>query len=151
MAQEIAYVLKECLDQLGNTPNVVRICTKCEHLCQSEHLNPGGSIKDRVALSCSKRRKKGKLKSGDFHRGTHNRKPHPHRLEVGIWATGGYCHARKHERGAKKIIRRWGRRSFSPCETECGGSHLRGQRTPEAGRDVFIRSIRNPDNPLCHY
>ncbi|HDM32573.1 MAG TPA: pyridoxal-phosphate dependent enzyme, partial [Deltaproteobacteria bacterium] len=58
---------KSILDQIGNTPIVcLRSMTGADIFAKAEYLNPGGSIKDRVALFMLEEAiRKGRLRPGD--------------------------------------------------------------------------------------
>ena len=63
-------VRKGFVDLVGNTPllrlNKVSDATGCEILGKCEFLNPGGSVKDRIALRMvEEAEKSGRIKPGD--------------------------------------------------------------------------------------
>ena len=120
------------LETIGNTPHI-RINRlfgdRAEVWMKSERANPGGSIKDRIALAMIEdAERSGKLKpGGDDHRadlGQYRHRPRHGRRGQGLQADPG--HARKHEpRAAPADARLW--RDLRPDRQ--GEGHVRRGRS----------------------
>ncbi|HPC46857.1 MAG TPA: cysteine synthase A [Deltaproteobacteria bacterium] len=148
---------KNVLDQIGNTPIV---CLKeafgANIFAKAEHLNPGGSIKDRVALfMLEEARRSGALKEGDV-----IAEPTSGNTGIGMALVGGIMGHRvicvmpenmSEER--KKIIRALGAELIqTPAEESLEGCIRVVNRLREEIPNLFVpQQFENPNNPLAHY
>jgi len=148
---------KNVLDQIGNTPIV---CLKgvldANIFAKAEHLNPGGSIKDRVALFMLQEAKKaGQLKDGDI-----IAEPTSGNTGIGMALVGGLMGHRviivmpenmSEER--KKIIRALGAELILTPAKESIEGCIRVIKELQKTRDnVYVpQQFENPNNPLAHY
>jgi cysteine synthase A len=147
---------KNVLDQIGNTPIVcLKEALGANIFAKAEHLNPGGSIKDRVALFMLEEAKKaGQLKNGDI-----IAEPTSGNTGIGMALVGGVMghhvicvmpENMSEER--KKIIAALGAELIlTPAEQSLEGC-IRVIRDLQAGRaDVYVpQQFENPNNPLAH-
>ena len=142
------------LDLIGNTP-LVKL-GKERIFGKAEFLNPGGSIKDRVALSMLE----GAQRDGKLKPGTIICEPTSGNTGIGIALIGrlkGYKvkivmpEGMSEER--KKIIRALGAELIlTPDELSIDGSVQESRRIAAEDPNVFIpQQFENPDNPRCHY
>ncbi len=142
------------LDLIGNTP-LVRL--KGENIyAKAEFLNPGGSIKDRVALAMLEvAERDGRLRADSI-----IVEPTSGNTGIGVALIGrlkGYevrivmPQGMSEER--KKIIRGLGAELIlTPDEESIGGAVQRVREIAEADPRVFVpQQFENPDNPRCHY
>jgi cysteine synthase A len=142
------------LDLIGNTP-LVRL--KGEKIfAKAEFLNPGGSIKDRVALAMLEGAERdGRLKPDSI-----LCEPTSGNTGIGIALIGrlkGYRvkivmpEGMSQER--KKIIRALGAELIlTPDEESIEGAVRRVRQIAAADPRVFVpQQFENPDNPRCHY
>ena len=142
------------LDLIGNTP-LVRL--KGENIfAKAEFLNPGGSIKDRVALAMLEGAERdGRLKPDSI-----IVEPTSGNTGIGVALIGrlkGYQvrivmpQGMSEER--KKIIRALGAELIlTPDEESIGGAVRRVREIAAADPRVFVpQQFENPDNPRCHY
>ncbi len=148
---------KNILDQIGNTPIVcLRSLTGADIFAKAEYLNPGGSIKDRVALFMLEEAiRKGRLKPGDT-----IVEPSSGNTGIGMALVGGLLGFKviivmpenmSEER--KKIIRALGADVIlTPAEKSLAGSVEKAREIQESKNNIFIpQQFENPDNPLTHY
>jgi cysteine synthase A len=142
------------LDLIGNTP-LIRL--RGENICaKGEFLNPGGSIKDRVALAMLEGAERdGRLKPDSI-----IVEPTSGNTGIGVSLIGrlkGYQvrivmpQGMSEER--KKIIRALGAELIlTPDEESIGGAVRRVEEIAGSDSRVFVpQQFENPDNPRCHY
>jgi len=142
------------LDLIGNTP-LVRL--KGENIfAKAEFLNPGGSIKDRVALAMIE----GAERDGRLKPNSVICEPTSGNTGIGVALVGrlkGYTvkivmpEGMSEER--KKIIRALGAELIlTPDEESIAGAVRRVNEIAAADPRVFVpQQFENPDNPRCHY
>jgi cysteine synthase A len=142
------------LDLIGNTP-LVRL--RGENIyAKAEFLNPGGSIKDRVALAMLE----GAERDGRLKPDTIICEPTSGNTGIGIALIGrlkGYAvriampEGMSEER--KKIIRALGAELvLTPDEESIEGAVKAVQRMAAEDPRVYVpQQFENPDNPRCHY
>lgn len=142
------------LSLIGNTP-LLRL--KGENIyAKAEFLNPGGSIKDRVALAMLE----GAERDGKLRPNSIIVEPTSGNTGIGISLVGrvkGYQvrivmpEGMSEER--KKIIRALGAELIlTPDEKSIGGAvELVRQMAAEDPRVFVPQQFENPDNPRCHY
>jgi len=142
------------LDLIGNTP-LVRL--KGENVfAKAEFLNPGGSIKDRVALAMLEGAERdGRLKADSI-----IVEPTSGNTGIGVALIGrikGYPvkiimpEGMSEER--KKIIKALGAELIlTPDAESIPGAVKKAKEMAAADRRIFIpQQFENPDNPRCHY
>lgn len=142
------------LDLIGNTPLVQ---LRGENIFgKAEFLNPGGSIKDRVALAMLEGAERdGRLKPDSI-----ICEPTSGNTGIGIALIGrmkGYAvrivmpEGMSEER--KKIIRALGAELIlTPDEESIGGAVRKVEEIAASDPRVFVPDqFKNPDNPRCHY
>lgn len=142
------------LDLIGNTPLVQlrgeRIFGK------AEFLNPGGSVKDRVALAMLE----GAERDGRLHPDSIICEPTSGNTGIGVALIGrlkGYPvkivmpEGMSDER--KKIIRALGAELIlTPDDESIDGAVRKVREIAQADPRVFVpQQFENPDNPRCHY
>jgi len=141
------------LDLIGNTP-LIRLRGECVY-AKAEFLNPGGSIKDRVALAMIE----GAERDGRLHRDSIIVEPTSGNTGIGVALIGrlkGYKvrivmpQGMSEER--KKIIRALGAELILTCDEESiGGAVKRVQELAAEDARVFVpQQFENPNNPRCH-
>lgn len=142
------------LDLIGNTP-LLRL--KNENIfAKAEFLNPGGSIKDRVALAMLE----GAERDGRLRPDSIIVEATSGNTGIGVALIGrlkGYQvrivmpQGMSEER--KKIIRALGAELIlTPDEESIDGAVRRVQEIATADSRVFVpQQFENPDNPRCHY
>ena len=142
------------LDLIGNTP-LVRL--RDENIyAKAEFLNPGGSIKDRVALAMLE----GAQRDGRLRADSIIVEPTSGNTGIGVALIGrlkGYPvrivmpQGMSEER--KKIIRALGAELIlTPDEESIGGAVERVRHIAADDARVFVpQQFENPDNPRCHY
>ena len=142
------------LDLIGNTP-LIRL--KGETVCaKAEFLNPGGSIKDRVALAMLE----GAERDKRLHPDSIIVEPTSGNTGIGVALIGrlkGYTvrivmpQGMSEER--KKIIRALGADLIlTPDEESIDGAVRRVREMAAEDSRVFVpQQFENPDNPRCHY
>jgi cysteine synthase len=142
------------LDLIGNTP-LIRLGTE-PIFAKAEFLNPGGSIKDRVALAMLEGAERdGRLKPDSI-----IVEPTSGNTGIGIALIGrlkGYRvkivmpEGMSDER--KKIIRAFGAELIlTPDRESIAGAVQRATEIAAADPRVFVpQQFENPDNPRCHY
>lgn len=142
------------LDLIGNTP-LIRL--KGEPIfAKAEFLNPGGSIKDRVALAMIE----GAERDGRLRPDSILCEPTSGNTGIGIALIGrlkGLAvtivmpEGMSEER--KKLIRALGAQLvLTPDEESLGGAVRKVREIAAADRRVFVpQQFENPDNPRCHY
>ena len=142
------------LDLIGNTP-LVRLGGE-RVFCKAEFLNPGGSIKDRVALAMIEGAERdGRLKPGSI-----LVEPTSGNTGIGVALVGrlkGYQvrivmpEGMSEER--KKLVKALGADLLlTPSEESLDGAVRRAREIAEADPRVFVpQQFENPDNPRAHY
>ena len=142
------------LDLIGNTP-LIRLKGESVY-AKAEFLNPGGSIKDRVALAMLEGAERdGKLKADSI-----IVEPTSGNTGIGIALVGrlkGYTvrivmpENMSEER--KKLIRALGAELvLTPAKDSIGGAVERVRQMAEEDKRVFVpQQFENPDNPRIHY
>jgi cysteine synthase A len=142
------------LDLIGNTP-LIRL--RGENICaKAEFLNPGGSIKDRVALAMLE----GAQRDGRLHPDSIIVEPTSGNTGIGVALIGrlkGYKvrivmpQGMSEER--KKLILALGADLIlTPDEESIGGAVERVRQLAAEDARVFVpQQFENPDNPRCHY
>ncbi|MFO8012857.1 MAG: cysteine synthase A [Phycisphaerae bacterium] len=142
------------LDLIGNTP-LVRLNGE-RIFCKAEFLNPGGSIKDRVALAMIE----GAERDGRLKPGAVLVEPTSGNTGIGIALVGrlkGYQvrivmpEGMSEER--KKLVKALGADLvLTPSEESLDGSVRRARDIAEADpRVLVLQQFENPDNPRIHY
>ena len=142
------------LDLIGNTP-LVKLGNE-NIFGKAEFLNPGGSIKDRVALAMLE----GAERDGKLKPDTIICEPTSGNTGIGIALIGrlkGYKvrivmpEGMSEER--KKIIRALGAELvLTPDELSIDGAVQEANRMAAEDAHIFIpQQFENPDNPRCHY
>jgi cysteine synthase A len=142
------------LDLIGNTP-MIRL--KGESIfTKAEFLNPGGSIKDRVALSMIE----GAQRAGKLNKDTLLVEPTSGNTGIGLALVGrlkGYrvriVMPENMSEERKKLIRALGAELvLTPAEQSIDGAVRRAKEMAAEDRRVFIpNQFENPDNPRVHY
>ena len=142
------------LDLIGNTP-LLRLAGE-NVFAKAEFLNPGGSIKDRVALSMIEGAERdGKLKAGSV-----IVEPTSGNTGIGVALVGrlkGYRvvivmpEGMSEER--KKLIRALGAELvLTPDEQGIPGAVDRVRQMAIADKNIYVpQQFENPDNPRAHY
>ena len=144
------------LDLIGNIP-MLRLgkLTQLPVFAKCEFLNPGGSIKDRIALemiSCAE--ETGQLKPGDT-----IVEPTSGNTGIGIALVGvqkGYrvviCMPENMSEERKKIIRALGAElDLTPAEDNIQGAVDRAAELASQPGHFSPQQFENPANPRCHY
>ena len=148
---------KSILDQIGNTPIVcLRSMTGADIFAKAEYLNPGGSIKDRVALFMLEEAiRKGRLRPGDT-----IVEPSSGNTGIGMALVGGLLgfkviivRPENMSEERKKIISALGADVvLTPADKSLAGAVEKAKEIRETSDKVFIpQQFENPDNPLTHY
>ena len=148
---------KGVLDQIGNTPIVcLKSVTDANIFAKAEYLNPGGSIKDRVALfMLEEALRKGTLKTGDI-----LVEPTSGNTGIGIALVGGLMGFRviiampeNMSQERKKIIEALGAEIvLTPANESMEGAIKKVREIQATMPNVFIpNQFENPVNPLAHY
>ncbi|HQP31429.1 MAG TPA: cysteine synthase A [Deltaproteobacteria bacterium] len=148
---------KNVLDQIGNTPMVcLKNVLAADIFAKAEHLNPGGSIKDRVALFMLEEAKRsGALKEGDI-----IAEPTSGNTGIGMALVGGIMghpvivvmpENMSEER--KKIIKALGAELIlTPAKESLAGCIRVIQEIKNTRKNVYVpQQFENPNNPLAHY
>ena len=145
------------LDLIGNTPLLsLEATTGIELYAKAEFLNPGGSIKDRIALNMlEEAEKSGKLRPGMTI-------IEPTSVNTGIGLA--LCGVRKGYRviivmpenmseERKKIIHALGAELvLTPPELSIGGSVEKAEEIASSSDEYFVpQQFENPANPDAHY
>lgn len=145
------------LDLIGNTPLLsLKETTGCEIYAKAEFLNPGGSIKDRIALNMLEQaEREGRLKPGMT-----IIEPTSGNTGIGL----ALCGVRKGYRviivmpenmsdERKKIIRALGAELvLTSPELSIGGSVEKAMEIASSSDDYFVpQQFENPANPDMHY
>lgn len=150
-------VVESVLDIIGNTPMIsLRKLTGLCIFAKAEYLNPGGSIKDRVArYMIEQAEARGVLKSGMT-----IMEPTSGNTGIGVALAGvqkGYkvviVMPENMSEERKKIILALGAELIlTKAEDSIGGSVAEVQRRKSSDPSIFIpQQFENPDNPRIHY
>lgn len=142
------------LDLIGNTP-LIRLKEERVY-AKAEFLNPGGSVKDRVALAMLE----GAKRDGKLHPDSIIVEPTSGNTGIGLALVGrlkGYTvrivmpAGMSEER--KKLIRALGAELIlTPDKEGLEGAVRAAEEIARKDPRVFIpQQFENPDNPLCHY
>jgi len=142
------------LDLIGNTP-LLRLRNERIY-AKAEFLNPGGSIKDRVALSMIE----GAERDGKLHPGSIIVEPTSGNTGIGVALVGrlkGYRviivmpDGMSEER--KKLIKALGAELvLTPAEQSIAGAVRRVEEMAAQDPQLFVpQQFENPDNPRVHY
>jgi cysteine synthase A len=153
----IFMITENVLDLIGNTPMLsLRKLTGRNIFAKAEYLNPGGSIKDRVAKHMIERAEaKGVLRPGMT-----ILEPTSGNTGIGIALAGiqkGYrvviVMPDNMSEERKKIISALGAELvLTPAEESIGGSVREAERLLAADPNSFMpQQFENPDNPEIHY
>lgn len=145
------------LDLIGNTPLLsLKPSTGCNIFAKAEFLNPGGSIKDRVAKNMIvQAEKKGLLKPGMT-----IIEPTSGNTGIGIALAGvrlGYkviiVMPENMSEERKKIIRALGAELvLTPAKLSIGGAIEEAERIISSSDSYYMpQQFKNPDNPNIHY
>ena len=145
------------LDLIGNTPMIkLEKMTGFEIYAKAEFLNPGGSIKDRVAkFMLEEAEKRGSLKPGMT-----IMEPTSGNTGIGLALAGvqkGYrvviVMPENMSEERKKIIRALGADLLlTPAEESIAGAVDEVRRRAGKDASIFVpQQFENPDNPLIHY
>ena len=145
------------LDLIGNTPLLsLEATTGIELYAKAEFLNPGGSIKDRIALNMLEEAEK----SGKLRPGMTIIEPTSGNTGIGL----ALCGVRKGYRviivmpenmseERKKIIHALGAELvLTPPELSIGGSVEKAEEIAASSDEYFVpQQFENPANPDAHY
>ena len=147
-------VTENILELVGNTP-LIRL--KNERIfAKAEFLNPGGSIKDRVAMSMIE----GAEKAGRLNSESIITEPTSGNTGIGMALVGklkGYrvriVMPENMSEERKKLIRSLGAELvLTPEEDNIAGAVERVRRMAAADKNVVVlQQFENPDNPRVHY
>ena len=150
-------VIGSILDCIGNTPMVsLEKITGASIYAKAEFLNPGGSVKDRIAkfmLDEAERR-------GELHSGMRIVEPTSGNTGIGLALAGrlkGYqvtiVMPENMSEERKKIIAAFGAELvLTPAEESVEGALKKVQEIKEGNPDIFVpQQFENPDNPEVHY
>ncbi|MDO4168222.1 MAG: cysteine synthase A [Eubacteriales bacterium] len=151
-------IVKNVIDMIGNTPLVsLEQMTGLHIYAKAEFLNPGGSIKDRVAKNMVEQAEK----SGRLKPGMTIVEPTSGNTGIGLSLVGvrkGYrviiVMPENMSEERKKIIRRLGAELvLTPAERSIDGSVQKaGEILAELGAKGFMpQQFTNPNNPEIHY
>ena len=145
------------LDQIGNTPIVsLEAATGAKIYAKAEYLNPGGSIKDRVALFMLEEAKRtGQLKDGDI-----IAEPTSGNTGIGIALVGGLMGHKvviampenmSIER--RNIMKALGAEVIlTPAEESVEGAINAIKKVKAERANVFVpNQFENVNNPMAHY
>lgn len=148
---------KSVLDQIGNTPIVcLKGILNADIFAKAEHLNPGGSIKDRVALFMLEEAKRsGELKDGDV-----IAEPTSGNTGIGMALVGGMMghhvivvmpENMSEER--KKIIKALGAELIlTPAKESLEGCIRVINDLKKSRKNIYVpQQFENQNNPLAHY
>ena len=150
-------ITENVLDMIGNTPMVsLKKLTGMNIFAKAEYLNPGGSIKDRVAkYMLEQAEKKGVLKPGMT-----IMEPTSGNTGIGLALAGvqkGYrvviVMPENMSEERKKIIAALGAELIlTKAEDSIGGAVQEVERQQAKDPNIFVpQQFKNPDNPQIHY
>ena len=145
------------LDLIGNTPLLsLEESTGCNIFAKAEFLNPGGSIKDRIALNMLEEAEK----SGKLHPGMTIIEPTSGNTGIGLALCGvrkGYkviiVMPENMSEERKKIIKALGAELvLTPPELSIGGSVDKAMELASSSDEYFVpQQFENLANPNAHY
>lgn len=149
--------INNIVDVIGNTP-LVRLneCTGFEIYAKAEFLNPGGSIKDRVALNMIEAAER----DGRLRKGMTIVEPTSGNTGIGLSLVGirkGYpvviVMPENMSEERKKIIHALGATLvLTPASLSIGGAVAEAERLVASSDCYFMpQQFKNPDNPAIHY
>ncbi len=148
---------KNVLDLIGNTPLLsLEETTGCQIFAKAEFLNPGGSIKDRIALNMIEEAEK----SGALKPGMTIVEPTSGNTGIGLSLCGvrkGYkviiVMPENMSEERKKIIKALGAELvLTPTELSIDGSVQKAKEIAASSPDYFVpQQFVNPANPSAHY
>lgn len=148
---------KNVLDQIGNTPIVcLREMTGAAIFAKAEYLNPGGSIKDRVARFMLEEA----IRRGELKPGMTIMEPTSGNTGIGIALVGrrlGYpvtiVMPENMSEERKKIISALGAQLvLTPCEQSIEGAVREVERRRAENAGIYVpQQFENPDNARIHY
>jgi len=150
-------ITENIIDVIGNTPMVnLKKLTGLNIFAKAEYLNPGGSIKDRVAKHMIEQAEsRGRLRAGMT-----IMEPTSGNTGIGLALAGvqkGYrvviVMPENMSEERKKIIRALGAELIlTKAEESIGGSVAEVQRQQALDTNIFVpQQFENPDNPFIHY
>jgi cysteine synthase A len=150
-------VVENILDLIGNTPMIsLNKLTGYKIFAKAEYLNPGGSIKDRIArYMIEEAEKKGLLKPGMI-----IMEPTSGNTGIGLALAGvqkGYkvviVMPENMSDERKKIIKALGAELIlTPANESIGGSVNEVSKQIKENSNIFVpQQFENPDNPKVHY
>jgi len=150
-------ITENILDIIGNTPIIsLKKLTRLNIFAKAEYLNPGGSIKDRVAkYMLEQAESRGVLKPGMT-----IMEPTSGNTGIGIALAGvqkGYkvviVMPDNMSEERKKIIKALGAELIlTPAEESIGGSVSEVEKHKKANPAIFVpQQFENTDNPQIHY
>ncbi|NMB40374.1 MAG: cysteine synthase A [Firmicutes bacterium] len=145
------------LDLIGNTPLIsLKKMTGLNLYAKAEFLNPGGSIKDRVALfMIEEAEKRGQLKPGMT-----IMEPTSGNTGIGLAFAGvqkGYkvvivMPENMSEERKKIIVALGAELVLTPAEKSIAGAVEEAEKRAGADSSIFVpQQFENPDNPQIHY
>lgn len=145
------------LEQIGNTPIVrLKASIGSNIFAKAEYLNPGGSIKDRIALFMLD----DAIKTGILKKGMAIVEPTSGNTGIGIALVGGLMGYKviivmpeNMSLERRKIIHALGAELvLTPAEESVEGAIKKANEIKDSLKDVFIpNQFANPSNPLAHY
>jgi len=148
---------KNILDLIGNTPLLsLEESTGCNIYAKAEFLNPGGSIKDRIALNMLEEAEK----SGKLRPGMTIIEPTSGNTGIGLALCGvrkGYkviiVMPENMSEERKKIIKALGAELvLTPPHLSIDGSVKKAMELAASSDDYFVpQQFENPANPSAHY
>ncbi len=150
-------VVSTVLDLIGNTPIIsLKKMTGSKIFAKAEFLNPGGSIKDRIArYMIEEAERRGELKPGMT-----IMEPTSGNTGIGVALAGvqkGYkvfiVMPENMSEERKKIIKALGAELIlTPAEKSIGGTVEEVERRLKENPEIFVpQQFENPDNPKIHY
>lgn len=150
-------VTENVLDLIGKTPVInLKSTTGLNIYAKAEFLNPGGSIKDRVAKNMIEEAEK----SGALKKGMTIVEPTSGNTGIGLALVGvrkGYkviiVMPENMSEERKKIITALGAELIlTPKELSIGGTVDKANEIAASGPEYFMpQQFENPDNPFIHY
>ena len=145
------------LDLIGNTPLLsLEESTGCNIFAKAEFLNPGGSVKDRIALNMLVEAEK----SGKLRPGMTIIEPTSGNTGIGLALCGvrkGYkviiVMPENMSEERKKIIKALGAELvLTPAELSIDGSVKKAMELAVSSEEYFVpQQFENPANPAAHY
>ena len=145
------------LDLIGNTPLLsLEESTGCNIFAKAEFLNPGGSVKDRIALNMLVEAEK----SGKLRPGMTIIEPTSGNTDIGLALCGvrkGYkviiVMPENMSEERKKIIKALGAELvLTPAELSIDGSVKKAMELAVSSEEYFVpQQFENPANPAAHY